>query len=282
MRALVFCSALAAAAAISVAARAQTAEPEPPLKVPVRHPGYWARGEARPFVASTIDVGYLYLRPRLTLGYGKPFALWAGMDVNPIALATGVGAYAGLRLQIPWFDLRAGARGFYAFQHTLLPQQPSYTSVDLNQTTGRASEYVTLETELSGGIPAGPGSILLVLTASAVEGVPAGYDVYEETLRVITDPPAIYRARTGYALRFGSEGSARVGLVGEVLDLPRRGEVVYRAGLVGSFAIDDHLEALGLLVLPVYSPDSIGIAGGDYAELGLRYRWASGEGAPNL
>jgi hypothetical protein len=134
---------------------------------------------------------------------------------------------------------------------------------------------VTLEAEVSGGIPAGPGSVLFVLTASSVQGVPAGQYVYEETLRVITNPPAIYRVRTGYAVRLGSEGAARVGVVGEVLDLPGRNEQVYRAGLVASFAIDDHLEALGLLVVPVWGPDSIGIAGGDFGELGIRYRWAT-------
>jgi len=71
----------------------------------------------------------------------------------------------------------------------------------------------------------------------------------------------------------------RVGVVGEVLYLPGRDDVVLRAGVIASFAIDDHLEALGLLVVPVLSPDSIGIAGGDFAELGIRYRWATGQGA---
>lgn len=246
-----------------------------PPTLPVVHPGYWQRGDPRPFVSSTIDVGYLYLRPRLSLGYGEPFSTWAGIDANPIFTSTGVGGYGGIRLQIPWFDLRAGARPFYAFQHTFLPPQPSYTTTDLDTVTGANAKYVTLETELSGGIPAGPGAILLVLTASSVQGVPAGMYVYEETLRVITNPPAIYRARTGYALRLGAEGAAKVGLVGEVLDLPGRGDQVWRAGVVASFAIDDHLEAVGLLVLPVKSPDSIGIAGGDFGELGLRYRWAT-------
>ncbi len=245
--------------------------------MPMAHPGYWDMGSARPFVSTTIDVGFLYARPRLSLGYGKPFNMWAGVDMNPIATATGVGAYGGLRLQVPFFDLRAGARGFYAFQHSFLAPQASYSTVDLMNTAGPQSRYVTLEADLSGGIPAGPGSILVVLTASAVQGVPSGYYVYEETLRVITDPPAIYRARTGYALRIGPEGAARVGLVGEVLDLPGRNALVYRAGVVASFTIDDHLEALGLLMIPVASPDSIGIAGGDFGELGLRYRWATGE-----
>ncbi len=232
-------------------------------------------GAARPFVSSTIDVGYLYLRPRVSAGYGVPFRLWAGADLNPIAQGTGLGAYAGVRLQIPWFDLRVGARGFYSFQHTFLPAQAHYNSADLQIQTGPEARYVTLEAELSGGIPAGPGTLLLVLTASAVYGVPAGRFVYEETLRVITDPPWIGRARTGYALALGSEGAAHVGLVAEVLALPRRDDLVFRAGAVASFTIDEHLEALALLVIPVAGPDSIGISGGDYGELGLRYRWAT-------
>jgi hypothetical protein len=232
-------------------------------------------GPPRWFVSTTIDAGYLYLRPRLSTGYGIPFRLWAGIDANPIVTSTGLGAYSGLRFQIPWFDLRLGARGFMAFQHTFLPPQAHYSSVDLELENGSPARYVTAEAELSGGIPAGPGSILLVLTASGVFGATHGRFVYEETLRVITDPPEIYRARAGYALALGSEGAAHVGLVGESLFLPRRHDVVVRAGLVASFTIDEHLEALALLVIPVFSPDTIGISGGDYGELGLRYRWAT-------
>jgi hypothetical protein len=251
---------------------------ETPLQVPAMHSGHWDRGDVRPFAAATLDVGYLYLRPRLSVGYGKPFLLWAGLDANPIATSTGVGAYGGLRVQVPWFDVRVGARGFRAFEHRFLSPQAQYDTVALQNATGSTSQYVTLEAELSGGIPAGPGSVLLVLTASAVQAVPSGYYVYEETLRVITNPPAIYRARVGYALRLGSEGNIRVGLVGEVLDLPARSDFVYRAGVVASFGIDDHFEAIGLLVFPVSSPDSLGIAGGDFGELGIRYRWATGHG----
>ena len=246
-----------------------------PLPLPAEHPGYWEGGAVRPFLSSTIDVGYLYLRPRLSLGYGKPFSTWVGIDVNPIFTNNGVGGYAGVRLQIPTFDLRIGARPFYAFQHNYLVPQASYSTADLDTVTGSNASYVTLEAELSGGIPVGPGTLLVLLTASSVQGVPAGMYVYEETLRVITSPPAIYRARTGYAMRVGPEGAARVGLVAEVLELPDRHAQVWRAGVVASFAITDQLEARALLVLPVLSPDSIGIAGGDFAELGLRYRWAT-------
>ena len=240
------------------------------------HVSFWDKGEPRNFVATTVDVGYLYLRPRITLGYGKPFKTWIGFDANPIFTSSAIGAYAGIRGQIPWFDLRVGARAFRAFQHDFLLPMTEYKTEDLDSTVGPPSQYVTLETELSGAVPAGPGSVLLVLTGSAVEGVRQAYFVYEETLRAIIKPPYVYRARTGYALRLGDEGNARVGIVGEALHSPGRSNSLFRGGVIASFGISDHFEAVGLLVVPIKSPDSIGIAGGDYGELGLRYRWASG------
>jgi hypothetical protein len=233
-------------------------------------------GPRRAFVASTIDAGYLYARPRLSLGYGRPFSTWVGLDLNPLVTNTGYGGYGGARFAIPYADLRVGAREFLAFNHNFLAPRDHYGALDLNSTIGDKSRYLTLEAELSGAVPAGPGSILFVLTASSVRGVPEGLYVYEETLRVIAAPPWIWRTRLGYAVRLGREGNASVGVVGEVLGLPGRHEHVYRAGVVASFAVTRQLEALFTLVLPILSPDSIGIAGGDIAQLGIRFRWATG------
>jgi hypothetical protein len=101
--------------------------------------------------------------------------------------------------------------------------------------------------------------------------------VYDEYLRVVVSPPAVYRARIGYAIPFMPENNARLGLVGEVLQIPDRNARVYRAGVVATFDIDDHLQAIATVVVPVWSPDSLGFLGADYSELGIRYRWASGE-----
>src|SRR5436190_10279915 len=68
----------------------------------------WATLPPRQFVATTVDVGFVYLRPRLSLGYGRPFTEWIGVDANPIASQNGLGVYGGLRLEIPHLDLRFG------------------------------------------------------------------------------------------------------------------------------------------------------------------------------
>jgi hypothetical protein len=48
-----------------------------------------------------------------------------------------------------------------------------------------------------------------------------------------------------------------------------------RAGPLLRFVLSRRVELRGSFVLPLVSPDSIGIVGGDFAELGVRYRWAS-------
>jgi hypothetical protein len=252
--------------------------PAPPVTSEPQR-GLWARGEPRAFAATTIDVGYLYIKPRLVLGYGKPYWRWVGIDINPIATNDYLGMYGGLRFAIPHADLRFGSRYVSAFRHNFLDQRTSYDAIDLNQFSGDKARYYTLEAELSSAIPVGPGSVLSVFTYSANRGIPEGRFIYEEHMRVITGP-WMWRARLGYGVRLGAEGNAMVGAVGEVLGLPQRGlpgsAYVWRAGMIGTFSISEHLEALLSIVIPVVGPDTIGIAGGDLAEFGLRYRWATG------
>ncbi|MGA7121638.1 MAG: hypothetical protein WBY94_16145 [Polyangiaceae bacterium] len=270
-----------AASAATGTARGDAPPPGPDtheawIQCPRCHPSHWTTEEARPFISLRMDVGYLYVKPRFSFGYGKPFSLWAGVDVTPLATPDYAGGYSGLRLQLPWFDFRIGARAVHAFLHQFLKQQDSYNLVDLAEITGHATNYVDFEAELTGAVPLGPGSILLLATASSIQSVPTGYDVYDENLRVIVRPPPVYRGRAGYALRFLPENNAQLGLVAELIEIPDRKAQVVRAGLVATFDIDDHFQAIATLVAPILSPDSIGLAGADYTELGIRYRWTTG------
>src|SRR5690348_1170726 len=83
----------------------------------------WGEGRGRPFAAVTVDAGYLYLRPSGHIGYGKPFNTWVGIEANPLVGQGGYGGYGGLRLALPYTDLRVGARWFAAFRHTYLNPQ---------------------------------------------------------------------------------------------------------------------------------------------------------------
>jgi hypothetical protein len=236
----------------------------------------WAVAPPRTFVASTVDVGFLYLRPRVSLGYGRPFTSWFGMDVNPIVSTGGVGAYGGLRLEIPHFDVRAGSRYFAAFHHTYLEQQPSYDRLALETSQGTVARTLTHEVEADASFRLGPGVVLLRASGSYVTSVPQGYDVFEETLHVIVRPPLVWRARTGYGLVFGEYSQHSVGVAVDLLDIPKREDsLTLRVGPLLRFVLSRRVEIRGSFVVPVFGPDRIGLVGGDFTELGVRYRWAT-------
>jgi hypothetical protein len=236
----------------------------------------WNEGEARTFLASTLDVGWVYLRPRVSLGYGKPFKSWFGLDVNPIVAGQGLGAYGGLRLALPRFDLRVGPRYFASFNRNYLLPQRSYNRVDLDSTLRDPARVVTLEAEAEASLPAGPGDIVALGSVSYVLNVPKDELVFEETLRVIVAPPLVWRGRAGYVVRFGTSRQHSIGIVADVLDVPKRDDsLTVRVGPVVRIVLSRRVEVRGSFVPSVVSPDHIGLIGGDFTELGFRYRWAT-------
>jgi len=236
----------------------------------------WNEGQPRTFLATTLDVGWTYLRPRASFGYGKPFGTWFGVDANPIISGNGLGAYGGLRLALPRFDLRIGPRYMAAFNRNYLSPQNSYNRQDLDSTVGSPSRVLTFEAEIEASVPAGPGDIVGLGSISYVTGVPSGQLVFEETLRVIVDPPLVWRARIGYLIRFGSYRQHSLGIVGEGLDVPNREDSrTVRIGPVVRIVLSRRVEVRGSFVPTIVSPDHLGIIGGDFTELGFRYRWAT-------
>jgi hypothetical protein len=236
----------------------------------------WGDGPARGFMSTTVDLGFVYFRPRVALGYGKPFTSWVGIEGNPIVTNSELAVYGGLRLELPYFDLRAGPRFFRAINHTYLPDQPSFTRLELDTSSGRVATATTYEVEMDLSLPLGPGAVVGRGSGSYVTGVPAGDDVFEETLHVIVRPPWLWRGRLGYVVRFGAYTQHSIGVIGEILDVPMRPDgVTVRAGPIIRFVLSRRVELRGSFVIPIVSPDSIGIVGGDFGELGVRYRWAS-------
>jgi hypothetical protein len=122
----------------------------------------------------------------------------------------------------------------------------------------------------------GPGSVLLRGSGSYVTGVPEGYDVFEETLHVIVRPPVVWRARAGYAVRLGAHSQHSIGVAVDLLDVPKRDDsLTVRVGPVLRVVLSRRVEIRGSFVVPVWGPDQIGLVGGDFTELGVRYRWAT-------
>lgn len=236
----------------------------------------WGVLPARAFVATTVDFGFVYLRPRVSLGYGRPFTSWVGADANAIAQTSGLGAYGGFRVEIPHLDWRIGPRYFSSFEHTYLPPQQSYERIEFERVVAQPARTLTWETELDLSADVGPGRLLLRGSVSYVTGVPKDRYVYEETLHVIVAPPWVWRTRVAYGFVFGSHNQHSIGLAVDVLEVPKREDsLTVRTGPLLSMKLSRRVEVRGSFVFSVISPDRIGLKGGDSTELGLRYRWAS-------
>lgn len=237
----------------------------------------WNRPPARLFLSTEIDVGVSYGRPRVAIGYGLPHRFWGGIDFNPILTTNALGAYGGVRFASPVVDLRVGGRYFYGLYRSYLPIQESYTREDIDFRGGSHAQYWEAESELTLNVPVGPGSIVSETALTRVWGVPDDRYVYEETIHVVAAPPYIWRQRLGYVLPFLRGRELRVGAIVEVLGVPERDDGrIWRGGLVVRFKLFDDLELRANLVPVIASPDNLGIAGGDFGEFGVRWRWATG------
>jgi hypothetical protein len=260
-----------------------TADPPLPVPTPTRDelvdlgvPRTWNEGPVRPFVATMLDVGWVYLRPRVSLGYGRPFSSWVGVDANPVVSGQGLGGYGGVRLALPRFDLRVGTRFIGAFNRSYLDPQDTYDRLDLSSTVNAGAQVVTHEAELEFSAPLGPGDFIGLMSGSYVRNVPDGKYVFEETLRVVVAPPLVWRARGGYVVRFGSFRQHSLGFVVDVLDVPKRDDSkTVRVGPVVRIVLSRRVEVRGSFVPTIFSQDSLGLIGGDFTELGFRYRWAT-------
>jgi hypothetical protein len=236
---------------------------------------YWELGRTRPFIATTVDFGVPYLKPRFMAGYGRPFWSWIGVEAYPVIGLSGTGQYVGAAASIPGLTLRGGSRYFYPFTRTLLTPKESYTRSDISLLGGPRADYLAYEGELIGTAPLFSGSVFGVLTGYRLSLVAPGYYIFEDSLRAVMKPPYVWRARAGYLLALGRDGAIRLGGAAELIGLPGRNEFVVRGGVIASVAVSAQLEAQASLIPVLVSPDSIGLAGGDFGQLGVRYSWAS-------
>ncbi len=245
---------------------------------PVAERNTWASSRPRAFVATQIDAGYLYLRPRVAVGYGRPHFQWLGLEANPIVTNGAVAGWAGLRASTPFADLRAGARTVYSLQRGYLAELDSYERLDLERSAGSHAKYSTLEAELSAGVSTSLGDFGGLASVSYVTGVPADRYLFEEQLRMIVAPPWVVRVRGEYGAHLiPGRRNVTFGLAVDALDAPARHELLVRAGFVTRIVLSRALEIRGSFLMALVSKDFLGLVQSDFTELGIRYRWASGD-----
>ena len=239
---------------------------------------YWrGSGRYRNFLASTFELGVINLRPTLAIGYGKPHYRWFGLEAQSAISRRGGAEYFGLRGKLSGFDARLGLRYVFAADQRFLGPKETYVREDLETERGSMSRYLTTEAEVSAAFPAPGGNIFAVASGYALFSVPADTFVFEESLRIVVDPPFVWRARLGYLFHIGWKGSMRLGAAAEVIGIPAREALVVRAGPALTVSLTHHLDAIGAFMIVAKSPDTLGLQGADLGQIGLRYRWATGD-----
>lgn len=231
------------------------------------------------FIATSTDFGLLYLRPRVSFGWGKPHTSWVGLDINPVLSITAPGGYTGFRLSLPHFDFRIGTRASYSLKRSALEPKSSYEEDEVfirpSERLDPRSAYVSGEAEITTDFRLGPGSVINEFAATYIGFAPKDRYVFEERLRIVTDPPWILKARLGYSVPFDvSRIKFSIQPAGEILFAHNRPDPTVRAGLLLNFKLAPRLSVRANFLTTATSPDRIGFTGNNFGEITLRWRWA--------
>jgi hypothetical protein len=278
--------ALAGASTFTIArpAHAEVDKPATVLAVAAEPPrpkyGYWSEAKARFFLSGKADVGVVYARPTLSVGYGMPHWAWIGVDASVTTSPYLGQAYSGVRLSLPVFDLAFGYSDTLSYTLPFLPPRPSFTRADAVHAPGSKARYWAWEAELVATMPLPHAAILLDAIVVHTLDVPVGNFVYDDSYRVIVANPLFAIVRAAAAVRVLREESLKVGVLTEYIFATGRDRGVVRVGPAAVLQITDHLEALGTIPFVVASPDSLGLVLGTYGLAGFRYRWATSERDP--
>ncbi|NUO53882.1 MAG: hypothetical protein HOV80_33985 [Polyangiaceae bacterium] len=238
---------------------------------------YWSAGESRPFLAAIFETGGISLRTELDAGWGRPHYSWIGGELSSSMSLRGLSAFTGVRGVLPFGSVRFGGRYVASIQQRFIDDFPKISRPMLEVDEGPRSTYAALDGEVQFEIPLPVGKIGGVASAHGLFGVPDEFFVFEDALRMIAAGPFIGRGRLQYLAGIGDPPTFRVGGIVEVMGDPQREAVWFRTGPAVAVSLTHHLEAVGVAALTLLSPDEIGLAGADLGQIGLRYRWATGD-----
>ncbi len=234
----------------------------------------WQSKKHTYFVSSASDVGIIYVRPHLTLGWGAPFWNFFGVDAYGVVTNSFAAGYVGFRANLPFLDVQIGGRTSYPYNRRLLPKQNRYEASDLDLgDADKRSTYNVVEIEITPLAPLFGG-------AAFAEIHPMWFDtstdvfLYEEIMRAVVVPPFAMRTRLGYVKGIDQPGKWKIGGMVEYLVTPGRPKNTTRVGPIFLGSLTDSLQILATATLPVDSPDRLGIYEGSYGFIGLRGRFA--------
>ena len=234
----------------------------------------WQSSRATPFASVATDLGFIYFRPRMTLGYGAPFWSFVGLDAYWMTTNSFTAPYLGWRASLPFLDAMIGARRTIPFNRRFLPKSDSHLGDDIELREGDIrSAYNAIDFEVAGYAPIAHGTLFLSVHPVWVDA-PNDVQLYEEVLRAVIDPPFALGLRSGWLYGFGEQQALKVGGMLEYVALPGRPAGVWRSGPVVLMTFSKTLEGLFAFSVVLSSPDELGIFHGTYAFLGILHRFA--------
>ncbi len=234
----------------------------------------WDSDEDTFFTTVASDIGFIYLRPRVTLGYGSPYWKFVGIDTYFLATNSFTSPYVGWRASFPFLDALMGVRYVHAFDRRILPKKNEYEGEDLDLEPGDTrSTYTAIDFELVLVAPLFHGGVFLTAHPVWVDA-PSDVRIYEEVLRVVMEPPFAMGLRGGYVYGFGASLDVKAGFLLEHVIMPGRPANVVRGGPAVLIGLSKHFDFLFAFSPVLTSPDSLGILHGTYAYLGFLHRFS--------
>ena len=234
----------------------------------------WQSSKATLFASLATDLGIIYARPRLTLGYGAPFWHFVGLDTYVMTTNSFASAYVGWRASLPFLDALMGVRRVYPYDRRFMAPAGSHDGDDIDLGTGdERSVYNAVDFELVGLAPALHGAFFLSLHPVWIDA-PTDRHVYEEVLRAVIVPPFALGLRGGYVFGLGESQDVKAGIMLEYVVTPGRSSNTVRAGPVALVTFSQYWEGLAAFSPVFAGPDQLGVVHGAYAFLGLLHRWA--------
>lgn len=243
---------------------------------------YWSHGEPRFFASLSPEAGVIYAKPYVSVGYGIPHWIWAGLDFNAIGTLGMTQVYAGLRAATPVLNVAFGVRDTWSLTKQFPLPGPRLTAADVEDTSGPLARYWAWELDIVAMAPLPYSLFVAELIVVRTLDNPRDRYLFDESYRVVIADPTFANLRLAALARFGPEDAIRVGVLGEHLFETGRAQTVWRVGPIVSAQVTDHLEFRAGVTVTVYSPDDLGLILGSYGVAGFAFRWASGEERPVL
>lgn len=238
--------------------------------------GGWDAVRPRWFVSARADLGFLFLRPRASIGYGLPHEHWAGVDVAPILSSTEIGIYSGVRYRHPRFEIRTGGLFSHAFTRSHLEPAASYDERDIETLTDEHAEYFASDSELIFNVPLFISFFESETQTILLANIPDQRFVFVDTLGVVVAPPFALRQRFVLNIPLRWIPGLFVGPAVEAVIAPDRSDPwVLRAGGVVRFEMAQDLHIRTEILPTIKSPDHLGRAGAPWLTFTVQFRWAT-------